>query len=387
MELNLKGLGQKDMQTFKSLPKEREKIIRNSSSNNINTKFVANEIAEVLHPMVQHVKVADIIEESKDTKTFVLVPDVDAGTTKLAYFRPGQYISIKVKIDEGIYRRPYTISCSPKHALNNEYTITIKRRSRGVVSNYFLDEVQVEDKFDISAPAGEFYYEPLRDAKNIIALAGGSGITPFVSMAEAILDGILDCKLTILYGARIEKDILFHSKLDEMAKKSDLINVVYILSEETNSNYEIGLISKKLIDSYIENETSFFVCGPIGMYDAMNDLLKEYNLPKKYIRHDAFFGKVDIKENDLYNLTILTQGKKIEVPCRARETLLAAMEKNGIVVPNRCHVGECGFCKSKLKNGIVKTFDGQVRAADKEYDYIHPCSSFPESDVIIELPY
>ena len=63
------------------------------------------------------------------------------------------------------------------------------------------------------------------------------------------------------------------------------------------------------------------------------------------------------------------------------------MEKNGINAPSKCHVGECGFCRSKLKSGKVKTFDGTIRTADKEYEFIHPCASFPESDVVIELPF
>lgn len=387
MELDLKGLGKKDMLLLKEIPQERERVIRNSSSNAINTKFVANEIAESLHPTIQYVKVADIIEEGRDAKTFVFVPDIDAGTKKLATFRPGQYISVKVEIEEGIYRRPYTISCSPKNAYDNIYTITIKRRPRGIVSNYFLDEVKIDDKFMISAPTGNFYYEPIRDAKHIIALAGGSGITPFISMAEAILDGILDCKLTILYGARTESDLLFHKKLEEMAEKSKYIQVEYILSEEENPNYQTGFITKELIEKYMENETSFFVCGPLSLYDAMNEVLKEFNVPNKYIRTDAFFGRMDLRGNDYYNLTILARGQEVNIPCCARETLLYAMEKNGINAPSKCHVGECGFCRSKLKSGKVKTFDGTIRTADKEYEFIHPCASFPESDVVIELPF
>lgn len=387
MELDLKGLGKKDMLALKEVPQEREKVIRNSTSNDIETKFVANEIASNLHPTIQHVKVADIIEEGQDAKTFVLVPDIDAGTKRLAPFRPGQYISVKVEIEEGIYRRPYTISCSPKNAYDNVYTITIKRRPKGIVSNYFLDKVKIDDKFVVSAPTGNFYYEPIRDAKNIIALAGGSGITPFISMAEAILDGILDCKLTILYGARTESDLLFHKKLEEMAKKSKYIQVEYILSEEENPNYQTGFITKELIEKYMENETSFFVCGPLSLYDAMNEVLKEFNLPKKYIRTDAFFGRMDLRGNDYYNLTILACGQKVNIPCCARETLLYAMEKNGINAPSKCHVGECGFCRSKLKSGKVKTFDESIHAADKEYEFIHPCATFPESDVVIELPF
>ncbi len=387
MELNLKGLGKKDMEFFEEIPKERKKIIHSSSSSAILTKFNSNELASILHPKVQHVSVIDIIEENDSTKTFVLAPNAEKNTKKLAYFRPGQYISVEVEIDGCIYHRPYTISCSPKNVFDNLYTITIKRKRNGIVSNFFLDEVKVGDHFSISAPMGNFYYEPLRDANNVIALVGGSGITPILSMAEAIKDGILDFKLTILYGARTKKDLLFHKELDELAKKSNLINVEYILSEEQKEGYLSGFITKEMIDKYRENETSFFVCGPINMYEYVNDLLKDYQLPNKYIRHDAFFGRVDISKNEDYELTILTAEKKVTIVCHSKETLLNTMEKNSVLIQSRCQVGNCGFCRSKLKSGMIRTIDGCLRKADEKNKYIHPCISFPESDIVIELPY
>lgn len=386
MELELKGIGKKDKKVLKNVNKERKRIIYDSSSQNIVTEYVSNTLANYFHPILQHVKVADIIEESLDTKTFVLVADKEAGTKRLAYFRPGQYISIEVFIGDGVYHRPYTLSCSPKNAFDNTYTITVKRKTKGKVSNYFLDSVKIEDKFLISAPSGEFYYEKLRDANNVIALAGGIGITPFLSMAEAIADGLLDIKLTILYGAKKEKDLLFRERLNELAKKNSFIRVIYILSDEENDQYQRGFITKEIIDPYIQKETSFFVCGPLGFYESMNQVLKEYHLPNKYIRHEAFLGKVDIEEKNIYNLTVITKDKEILISCHSNETLLSALEKNGIVALSKCHVGECGFCKSKLKSGKVKTIAESIKKADKEKHYIHPCVTFPESDVVIELP-
>ncbi len=387
MELNLKGLGPKDMEYFENIEQEREKIIKDSSSSAIKTQYGANELANSLHPKEQFVKVVDIIEENEDTKTFVLAPDIEKGTKKLAYFRPGQYVSVEVKVDDGIYHRPYNISCSPKKVFDGFYTITIKRKKGGVVSNYFLNEVKVGDSFLISAPTGNFYYEPLRDATNVIAIVGGSGITPIISMAEAIKDGLLTCKLTILYGAKTEQNLIFKKELDELDKKCSLIDVKYILSEEDKEGYYYGYVNKDMIDQALESETSFFVCGPLSMYEYISDLLKEYQLPNKYIRHDAFFGRIDIPDNDLYELTVLTGEQEVKISCRSRETLLSAMEKNGILAPSRCHVGECGFCRSKLKSGMVRTIDGILRKADEENEYIHPCATFPESDIIIELPY
>ncbi len=387
MELNLKGLGKKDMAAFKELPKNREKIIHSSSSSPIRTDYVANEIGALLHPTVQHVKVVDIIEENKNTKTFVLGPNIDAGTKKLAYFRPGQYISIEVPIESGLYRRPYTISCSPKNVFDNLYTITVQRKPRGIVSNYFLDSVEVDDTFTISGPMGNFYYEPLRDARNVIALVNGRGITSILSMAEAIKDGILDFKLTILYSARAERDLLFKQELEEISRKNNLIHIEYILSDEDKEEYYYGHLSKEIIEPFLEPETSFFVSGTNAFLESTNAVLKEFNLPNKYIRHDAFFGKVDLFGNDPYTVTVITSEKEYTLTCHHTETLLSAMEKEGIPTNSRCQVGECGFCRSKLKSGMVRTIDGVLRKADEENEFIHPCVAFPESDVVLELPF
>ncbi len=382
--INLNGLNQKDIEKFNEITKERIKIIRDSSSNNINVNFTVNELAKKLHPKVQRVKVVDIIEENEDTKTFVLKPDEEY-TKNLAYFKPGQYISIEVSIGESLYHRPYTISSSPKKALENIYTITIKRVSYGRVSNYFLEQVEIGDKFNISSPTGNFYYESLRDAKHIIGVAGESGITPFMSMAEAIYDGTLDCKLTILYGVKSKGDIIFRDKLEEITSKNDKVKLAYVMVVDDDSEFASSFIDKELIDKYIIEENSFFVSGPISLYSRMNEVLKEYNIPIKFVRHDAFRSEIDLISEKEYNLKVLTHEKEIEIKCSGKESLLSAIEKNGLLAPSKCHVGECGFCRSKLISGKIKTVDDHMRLGDKDKNYIHPCISYPESDIVIKL--
>ena len=77
-----------------------------------------------------------------------------------------------------------------------------------------IDNLKVGDKVIVSDPQGQFYYEDLRDSKHVIALAGGSGITPFLSMAAAIAEGSEDFNLTILFGSRTQEQILFKEELE-----------------------------------------------------------------------------------------------------------------------------------------------------------------------------
>ncbi len=384
-DLKLEGLGKKEIVKFKNLKKEREKVIATTPLNDIKVEYNVNEIARSLHPKLQYVKVIDIINESKDVKTFLLAPNAEKGTKKLAYFKAGQYISVRIRIGKCLYKRPYTLSCSPKLALENRYTITIKRKEEGVVSNYFFDNISIGSSFVVSAPSGNFCYERIRDAKNVIAIAGGSGITPFISMAEAINDQLLNFNLTILYGAKTKKDLIFKERLDKLSS-NEKIKIKYVLSEEESDLYDTGFIEKENIDPYLKEETSFFICGPIELYQHMNEVLKEYNLAKKYIRTDLFFSEIDLKRKEDFNVKVITKDKEFNITCNGQETLLSAIEKNGILAPSSCHVGVCGLCRSKILSGKIKTFDSDMRASDKDLNYIHPCSSFPESDVVIKLP-
>ncbi len=370
---------------FLNLSRDREKIIKKTSPK-ANFEYTANQLAKKLHPKEQFVKVAQIISLNDHVKTFVLQPDESAGTLKLAYFKPGQYISICVEIDGGIYSRPMTLCCSPKCALKGEYRITVYRVENGIVSNFFLDEVKEGFHFKISAPLGDFCYSSIRDHKNVLALANGYGILPFISMAEAIFDDLLDCHLTILYEAKTKEDLVFKEKLDDITCKSKNVTVVYVLSEEDDNEYESGVIDKKLILQFKGEENSYFVSGSTSFYARINDLLKELDIAKKFVRHDLFRGEIELKNDEEFSLTVLCGEDKCTMKCRGSETLLQAMEKNGIAAPNHCHVGVCGFCRSKLISGKVKTIDENIRMADKVYNYVHPCVTYPESDIILQLP-
>ena len=134
--------------------------------------YVPNQIAKALHPGKQHVKVAKVIEQSADTKTFWLEADAAKGTEALAWFSAGQYLSVSLEIGPMKLTRPYSLSSSPREALAGRYGLTIKRVEGGLASNYILDNWVVGTEVEVSEPLGVFTYEPLRDAKTVIGIAG-----------------------------------------------------------------------------------------------------------------------------------------------------------------------------------------------------------------------
>ena len=359
--------------------------------------YKPNELAKALHPGVQYLKVAKIVEESSDMKSFYLEADAERGTEKLAWFSAGQYLSIHLTIGNMKLSRPYSLASSPREALAGTYILTIKRVEGGLASQYILDNWVVGTKVTASEPLGVFTYEPLRDAKTIIGIAGGSGITPFRSLAKAIADGDEDAELILLYGSRTLADAVFQEEfkaLEQMCPKFKLVN---ILSAEEVEGYEKGFITAELIKKYApEGEYSIFLCGPQAMYEFVDKEIENLKLRKKFIRHELFGEYFNpSKEADYpadvalaFQITVRIAGEEKVITAKADESILRSLEANGIAAPAHCRSGECGWCHSKLVSGEVyvpKSVDGR-READYIYGYIHPCCSFPLSDLVMEVP-
>lgn len=397
MALNVKvGLiGPLDMLKFKNMAKTREKAIQKAPASDVSGCFAINRNAKNLHPDCQQLTVDQIIDHpNANAKTFVLKT---ADGKPAAYFRAGQYLSVSLTIGNSRITRPYSISASPKWALEGKYAITVKRNPAGFAADWILENWKVGDQVTVSDGQGNFFYEDLRDAKRVVALAGGSGITPFLSMAYAIRDGIEDFELTILFGSRTEEAILFKQELDEIAAACPKVKVVHILSDEEKSGYEHGFITAGLIEKYAKAPYSVFICGPEAMYRFAAKEIQKLNLEPKFVRRELMGvpKKVTMEPGypadcagKTYKVTVRQGDREYALEASADEPLLVAIERAGIAAPSRCRSGECGWCRSKLVSGTVfmpAENDGR-RFADVESGYIHPCASFPTSDLMVEVP-
>ena len=357
--------------------------------------YVPNRIAKALHPGKQFVKVAEVIEQSADTKTYWLEADAAKGTEKLAWFSAGQYLVVELEIGSMKLSRPYSLSSSPREALAGRYALTIKRVKDGLASNFILDNWTVGTAVTVSEPLGVFTYEPLRDAKTIIGIAGGSGITPFRSLAKAIADGDEDASMILLYGSRTLADAVFQDEFK--ALEGEKFKLVNVLSNEEQDGCEKGFITAELIKKYAPaGDYSIFLCGPQAMYDFVDKEIATLNLRKKFIRHELFGEYFNpAKEADYpknvapeYKITVRIAGNEQTITASSDTSILRSLEAAGIAAPAHCRSGECGWCHSKLVSGDVycpKSVDGR-READFIYGYIHPCCTFPLSDLVIEVP-
>lgn len=389
------SIGLMDILYFTTRPKNREKMIQSASTKPLVAEYETNRKAEERHPEKQEFVICDIVEHDANVKSYFLKKK---DGTNPAFFRAGQYVVVRQKIDGKLIARPISISCGPDFSLDGKYVITVKRAPGGFMSEYILDNWKVGDEVTTSGPQGVFYYEGLRDAKNVVAVAGGSGITPILSMAYAIMAGDEDFNLTVLYGSRTEKDVLFKKEFEEISKRTDKVKVVYVLSDEEKEGCESGFITAELIKKYAGSERySIFASGPQSMYTFLDGEVEKLGIEQKFYRKELFGsakepwklpGYPQEAKDKVFNLHVKMCNKEYDIPCNANENMLVALERAGIAGPNRCRGGICGWCRSKLLSGevfIPENTDGR-RDADKVYSYIHPCASFALSDASIEVP-
>ena len=348
----------------------------------------AGEYIRLLHPVRLELRVADIIVETPSTKTLRLV----SKDNYLPPFLAGQYIALFLEVGGIRTSRPYSISSPPNQV--GFYDITIRRVENGLVSNYLLDEIKRGDSLISSGPAGNFYFNPLIHKKTMVCIAGGSGITPFMSMIREIVECGLDRSVYLFYGSRTTDDVIFDNELSRISKKFRNIDYIPVI-EEPATGYAgaCGFITRDVLRDALENieDKSFFICGPQGLYDFCLPQVEDLGVPKRKIKQEMYGAPpniwdypgwpTEIKKDDDFSVTV-KNGKHLNA--KAGETLLSALEKNEVLVPSLCRSGECSMCRVKILSGKVYQPPGvPVRKSDRQFGYVHACMSYPITDLEI----
>ncbi len=364
------------------------------------------EVSREWHPGPIELVVTRITPACKTAKT-IRFERTDGG--KLPFFYAGQYIVLDFKIGESLISRPYSISSAPYEARaayadgeSDEHPfveITVRRsKGDGFICDYVNDSLKVGDVLTGTMGLGQFYYEPLRDAKHVVALAGGVGITPFASMAKEVVNGTLDIDLTILYGSVSSDDIVMKEELDALDGASDKLHIVHVLSgNEPGWTGEKGFLTAELIRKYSAEDTSYFICGPQVMYKFLREEVAKLDVPARRVRFEVFGQAKDIAvyegfptelRDKTFMLTVVRGISEVQIPAKATESIVVALERAGIRIETGCRSGECGFCRTKVLAGhyfVCPEGDGR-RAADKDFNYVHACATYPLSNMKIKIP-
>lgn len=345
-----------------------------------------------LHPTRMRLRIKLICQQTPSSKTFYF----ERLDGKLPPFRPGQYINIFLDVDGVMTSRPYSIASPTGHEM---LEITVRDNKQGFVAPYMLNELKVGDELETTGPEGHFYHEPLIDGRDLVFLAGGSGITPFMSMLRYFLNDDTTRttpNIILLYGSRLVDDVIYHEELIRFADEHANFEYISIISEPppdfdgVAGFLDANMIANHVVD--IEGKT-FYICGPNAMYDLCLDALYKLGIPRYKIKRELYGPPEDITSvpgwpadvlsESIFNIDILGF-KQIRAP--AGEPLMNTLERYGVVVPAICRVGECSVCRVRLLKGkVFMPPQTGMRESDRDFGYIHACISYPLEDLQIRV--
>lgn len=321
-----------------------------------------------------------------EVKTFVFAP---AEPTLLDH-DPGQYLVLTAEIGDASVSRCYTIS-SPS---TRPYTvaITVKREPTGVMSSWLHDQLKVGDSVEISGPAGTF--SPVaHPAPKYLLLAGGVGITPFMSVLRSVEDLAQDPDLTLVHHVRSADHILFGAEISSWELSGTRRRARIVCDQAPPGSWQGhgGGISKELLFSVTPDllEREVFICGPAAYLEKAHSELLAAGMSPDQIHEESFVLPVAPEPveqpSDVTGFTLTLARSGVQVPMEPGESVLKAAIKAGVRMPSSCGAGLCGTCKTTMLSGSVDMkHNGGIRPKEIAAGKFLPCCSIAQEDVVID---
>ncbi len=347
--------------------------------------------------------VTHIHKTIRDAVVLTLEPDVDGNTngkSRDAFtFIPGQYLTFRRDFDGEELRRSYSI-CAARD--DNALQVGIKRVDGGSFSTWANTELSVGDTVEALPPMGDFYASVDTAKPRYLAFAGGSGITPILSIIKSGLHENPTARYTLVYANRSANTIMFREEIEDLKNQYlHRFSVMHILEDE---NEEIDLFRgrvdtekcRQLFESWINIDAvnMAYICGPEPMMLGIRDALKDHGLSKDQIRFELFGAaqpgrskqpakSVDTHSDGIAGKVIIG-GKSNAVVLADGTTLLEAALAHNIDAPFACKAGVCSTCKARVLEGEVEMLANHALEDDQVNDgYVLTCQSVPVSDTVV----
>lgn len=349
------------------------------------------------HPLT----IADVRRET-DEAVSILFDVPDALKEKFS-FRPGQHLTLKVELNGEEVRRNYSVCAAPQE---NELRIAIKEVPQGRFSTWANREVKAGQVIDAMPPHGSFTWAFAPGAKRrYVAFAGGSGITPVLSLIKSGLLEEPESEFVLLYGNRASHTIMF---LEELANLKDRfmsrLEVYHFLDEEED---EIDLFNGRL-DLPKSTEAlarligpraidAVFICGPGPMMTAAEAAALAHGLAPDRIMIERFTADglpPPARDASVAALERKAQGLKVQVRIDGRMRALAYDAAKGSILENAraaglpapfaCKAGVCATCKAKVVSGEVEMkVNYGLSPEDTAQGYVLTCQAVPITDDVV----
>ncbi len=345
-------------------------------------------------------KVSDVRRETHDAVSVAF--EVPATLWPDYQYKQGQYLTLKLKVNNEEIRRSYSICTSP--FAEKELRIAIKEVKDGKGSTFANRYLKVGDTIDVMTPMGNFH-SPLSGSaqKNYVLFAGGSGITPMMSILKSVLYIEKQSTITLIYANRDEENTIFKAEIEKLVDANkDKLNVVFIYDnpkQAVDGLYK-GLMTpdkaKAIVEKHVplKPNNEYFICGPGPMMENVKQVLEGLKIEKEKIHIEYFTAVLEtlakaeqtvVGQDILSKVTVLQYGVETTFDLKTSgATILDAASDAGVDAPFSCKGAVCCTCRAKVLEGKVK-MDANFALTDVEVEqgYVLTCQSHPLTEKVV----
>jgi len=346
---------------------------------------VAFARAEFMSKSLYHLlRVAEVIEETHDSKSIVFsAPD----EVRAFAYKPGQFLTLRIPIAPQSIARCYSLASAP--GVDGALKVTVKRVQDGLGSNWICDNLRAGDTLEVLPPAGVFC--PVSLDVDFLLFAGGSGITPVMSILKSCLHKGSG-RVFLFYANRDERSVIFREELKQLARSypQRLTVMHWLESVQGLPNAEqLAGICRPHLDSHA------FVCGPGPFMDAVEQTLLGLDVDRTRIHVERFVSLsndpgvlTDVPaaaDADAPRVELVAQldGETHSLAWPAHVDLLDALLAAGVGAPFSCREGRCSACMCRVAEGEVSMRNNEVlTCADLAEGWVLACQARPVSDKV-----
>lgn len=322
--------------------------------------------------------VADVVDETPDARSFVL--DVPSPLAALFAYDAGQFCTFRATIGGEPVVRCYSMSSAP--AVADPFTVTVKRVPGGKMSNWMNDALAPGDAIEVLPPAGLFVLRAV--GTPLVAFAGGSGITPILSIVKTAL-ATTAREVVLVYANRDRRSVIFDQVLERLRAGSG-----GRLAVHHHLDAEQGFLDAAACAVLVGDRTAadFYVCGP-GPYMAVVEAgLAQRGVDPARVFIERFEVDEDApgagEASETESVAIRLEGRKRRVAYEPGDTLLDTARRAGLKPPFACQQGNCGTCMAHLDEGTVRMrVNNALDAAEVEEGWILTCQAIPTSREVV----
>lgn len=343
-------------------------------------------------PQRRRLQVASVRPDGEEGVHLVLVDPAGAPLPAL----PGQFLTVIVPIGGQEHRRAYSL-CGPPGTI----ALGIRRVPGGLVSGHLARTLTPGQWLEVLGPSGRYGLRPDAQAqRRLLLVSGGSGITPNLAIAHAVLESEPGSTVDLLLGDRALGTALLVPEVAALAERfPERLRVQRVLETPTPGQLQGRLDAAGLHAALralgrdpaaLDPQTEAFVCGPEPMMEAVVGALRAAGLPAGRIHTERFTASPALRQDDprlaqAWPLTLRLGGEERSLSVRPGQTVLEAALGAGIPLPYSCAVGGCGACRLTRRAGELLHREPNSRSAD-DPDAVLGCCAHPLGPVELELP-